>query len=282
MTLTPSKKTAARAVVVKLGGDVLEDPRRAAVATSLAEAARAHAARRFVVVHGGGAQVTALSAKLGLPTTMVAGRRVTDAATIDVLEYVLCGKLNVDLCMALRRAGVDAVGLHAGSGVIRARRRPPGILSGAGPEPVDLGLVGDVTGFDLPLLEALWDAGRVPVLSCIGLGGDQGQEGLLNINADLASSQLAVALTAESLLAVTAVGGVRRDKDDPSTRIPRLTIAEAQAAIASGVIQGGMIPKVEEAFAPLRAGVGAVQVLGPGELAAALATPGSVGTLLVP
>jgi acetylglutamate kinase len=278
--MNPAQKSSARAVVVKLGGDVLEDPRRGEVARSVAEAVRAQDGRRFVLVHGGGAQVTALSAKLGLSTTMIAGRRVTDAATIDVLEYVLCGKLNVDLCSALRWAGVDAVGLHAGSGVIRAHRRPPGLLSGAGPQPVDLGLVGDVTGFDVPLIEALWSAGRVPVLSCLGFG--EVQQGLLNINADLASSQLAAALAADALLAVTAVGGVRREKDDPTTRISRLTIAEAQAAIASGVIQGGMIPKVEEAFAPLRAGVGAVQILGPGEVAVALATPGSVGTLLVP
>jgi len=78
------------------------------------------------------------------------------------------------------------------------------------------------------------------------------------------------------------VGGVRRDKDDPATRIPRLTVAEAQAAIAAGVVQGGMIPKLEEAFGPLAAGVGAVHIVAPGEIAAALAAPGSAGTLLVP
>jgi acetylglutamate kinase len=83
-------------------------------------------------------------------------------------------------------------------------------------------------------------------------------------------------------VAVTAVGGVRRDKDDPATRIARLTVAEARAAIASGVVQGGMIPKLEEAFAPLEAGVAAVQIVAPGEIASAVRDPGSVGTLLVP
>lgn len=274
----PTRPT--RTVVIKLGGDVLEDPRRADVTRSIA-AAVADGRQRFVLVHGGGAQVTALSARLGLETKMIAGRRVTDGATVDVLQMVLAGKLNVDLCSALLRAGVAAVGLHAGSGVIRARRRPPGVLSGAGPDPVDLGLVGDVTRFDLELLEILWNAGRVPVLYCLGLGdGGEHHGHVLNINADLASSQLAAALHAETLLAVTAVGGVRRDKDDPSTRIGRMTVAEARQAIADGIVQGGMIPKLEEAFVPLAAGVKSVQIVGPAEIAAGLKAPGTVGTVL--
>jgi acetylglutamate kinase len=132
-------------VVVKLGGDVLEDPARAEVARSLRAALDA-APARFVVVHGGGAQVTALSSRLGLETRQVGGRRITDAPTLEVLQMVVAGRLNVELCAALRRQGARAVGLHAGSGVIRARRRPPRVVSGGGPDPVDFGLVGDVTG----------------------------------------------------------------------------------------------------------------------------------------
>ncbi len=275
MTTAPSSSSSI--VVVKLGGDVLEGDALATVARDLA-AALALAPRRFVVVHGGGAQVTALSKRLGLETQMVGGRRVTDAPTLDVLKMVVAGRLNVDLCAALGRAGLPAVGLHGGSGVIKARRRPPRVISGAGPDPIDLGLVGDVTGFDRALLETLWSAGRLPVLSCLGLDGDAGA--LLNINADLASSQLAAELGAEALVAVTAVGGVRRDKDDPSTRLDRMTIAEAKAAIESGVVQGGMIAKLEEAFAPLEAGVGSVQIVAPGEIARGLGAPGSAGTLL--
>jgi acetylglutamate kinase len=275
MTTAPSSSSSI--VVVKLGGDVLEGDALATVARDLA-AALALAPRRFVVVHGGGAQVTALSKRLGLETQMVGGRRVTDAPTLDVLKMVVAGRLNVDLCAALGRAGLPAVGLHGGSGVIKARRRPPRVISGAGPDPIDLGLVGDVTGFDRALLETLWSAGRLPVLSCLGLDGDAGA--LLNINADLASSQLAAELGAEALVAVTAVGGVRRDKDDPSTRLDRMTIAEAKAAIESGVVQGGMIAKLEEAFAPLEAGVRSVQIVAPGEIARGLGAPGSAGTRL--
>jgi acetylglutamate kinase len=265
--------------VIKLGGDVLDGGPGA----SLPDLARALAAGdlpgRGLVVHGGGAQVTALATRLGLPTQMVAGRRITDAATLEVMEMVVAGRLNVELCAALVGAGIAAVGLHAGSGVIRARRRPPRVMSGAGPDPIDFGLVGDVTGFDVALLEILARAGRLPVLSCLGLD-PSGQ--VLNLNADLAASQLASALGAEALVAVTAVGSVRRQIDDPYSRIPRLTVAEARAAIADGTVKGGMIPKLEEAAAAIAAGVGRVEIVAPHEIVAALAQPGTVGTQLVP
>ena len=263
-------------IVVKLGGDVLEGAALAAVADSL-RAVATETPRALAVVHGGGAQVTALAGRLGIETRLVGGRRITDAAALEVLEMVVAGKLNVELCAALQGRGVRAVGLHAGSGVLRARRRPPRVISGAGPEPVDMGLVGDVVGFDLPLLEALWAASRVPVMSSLGLEGGA----VLNLNADLVASQLAAALRASSLIAVTAVGGVRRHRDDPASRIGRLTVGEARHAIAQGVVQGGMIPKLEEAFAPLEAGVARVQIVAAGEIAAAVRDPGSVGTLLV-
>jgi acetylglutamate kinase len=267
---------AVETIVVKLGGDVLEGAALASVADSL-RAIVTDTPHALAIVHGGGAQVTALAGRLGVETRMVGGRRITDAAALDVLQMVVAGKLNVELCAALQARGVRAVGLHAGSGVLRARRRPPRVLSGAGPEPIDMGLVGDVVGFDLPLLEALWAASRVPVMSSLGLEGGA----VLNLNADLVASQLAISLHASSLIAVTAVGGVRRDKDDPGSRIGRLTVAEARRAIADGTVQGGMIPKLEEAFAPLEAGVSRVQIVAPGEIATAVQDPGRAGTLLV-
>jgi acetylglutamate kinase len=276
--LAVAGEAAGGVIVVKLGGDVLEPAALAEVADSL-RALVAESGARLAVVHGGGAQVTALASRLGIESRLVGGRRVTDPPALDVLKMVIAGRLNVELCAALQARGVAAVGLHAGSGAVRAQRRPPRVISGAGPEPVDLGLVGDVVGFDRPLLDTLWTAGRLPVLSSLGLaeGG-----AVLNLNADVVASQLAAAVGARCLVAVTAVGGVRRDKDDPATRIPRLTVAEARAAIAAGVVQGGMIPKLEEAFAPLEAGVGSVEIVAPGEIARAVRDPGSAGTLLVP
>jgi acetylglutamate kinase len=263
--------------VVKLGGEVLAPPAIGQVAADLARA-RAGGGR-LVVVHGGGPQATALSKRLGIEPRVVGGRRITDEATLDVMKMVVAGQLNVDLVAALRAAAVDAVGLHGASGLIRAERRPPRAVSGSGGGPVDFGLVGDVVGFDLALLALLDGAGYLPVVACLGTS-ERGQ--VLNINADVVASRLAAALHCGTLVAVTAVGGVRRDAGDPASRIPRLTISEARAAIADGAVRGGMIPKLEEAFVPLEAGaVAAVHIVGPGEIAASLAAPGSVGTVLV-
>jgi len=275
-------------VVIKLGGDVLAGDSLAAVAADIASVATATGGvrpGRLVLVHGGGPQATALSERLGLTPRIVGGRRVTDAATLDVMKMIVAGQLDVDLVVALRAAGARAVGLSGTSGVVRARRRPPRVVAGGGPDPVDFGLVGDVVGFDLALLTTLGDAGYLPVVACLGLAEPEpstswgGQA--LNINADVVASQLAAAVRARALVAVTQVGGVRRDKDDPTTRIPRMTVAEARAAIADGTVKGGMIPKLEEAFAPLAAGVEAVHIVAPGEVAAALETPGARGTLIV-
>ena len=263
-------------VVVKLGGDALAGPALAIVAGEIAKARAAGA--RIVIVHGGGPQATELSRRLGIEPRIVGGRRVTDEATLDVMKMVVAGKLNVDLCGALRAAGVAAVGLSGTSGVIRAKKRPPRVVSGGGAAAVDFGFVGDVVGFDVALIEMLEDAGRVPVIAC--LAADEAG-GALNINADVVASQLAAALGVNALVACTAVGGVRKVKDDPASRLARLTIAEARAAIADGSVQGGMIPKLEEAFAPLEAGVAAVHIVGPSEIARSLEAPGSVGTLLV-
>jgi acetylglutamate kinase len=264
-------------IVIKLGGDVLGGAALAAVAGELAKARAADAGRRIAIVHGGGPQATELSKRLGLEPKIVGGRRVTDEATLDVMKMVVAGKLNVDLCAALRAVGVPAVGLSGTSGLIRAKKRPPRVVSGGGPELVDFGYVGDVEDFDVALLETLEASGYVPVIACLGAGPD----GALNINADVVASQLAAAVKADALVACTAVGGVRKNKDDAASRLARLTEAEARAAIADGTVQGGMIPKLEEAFAPLEAGVAAVHIVGPGEIAASLAKPGSVGTLLV-
>ena len=261
--------------VIKLGGDVFEGE---ALADAAAEIARARAGRRLLIVHGGGPQATALARRLGIESTIVGGRRVTDDPMLDVVKMVVAG-LNVDLVAALRADGVPAFGVSGASGVIRAHRRPPRVVSGAGDKPIDFGLVGDVDGFDLELLDMLDARDALPVIAC--LGADTSGT-VLNINADVVASQLAGAVRAGALVACTAVGAVRRDKDDPTTRLSRLTVAEAKAAIADGTVQGGMIPKLEEAFAPLAAGVGAVHIVAPAEIAASLLAPGSVGTLLVP
>lgn len=268
-------------VVLKLGGEIVHSPELDLIARDLRVLVDGW--NRVTIVHGGGAQATALQGKLGIETRMVAGRRATDAATLEVMKYVVAGQLNVDLCARLLANGVMPVGLHGASGhMIQARKRPPKLLSGAGPDPVDLGLVGDVVGFNLPLLGDLHERRYVPVLACLGCDA-QGQA--LNINGDTVASQLAAAMRADALVLVTSTPGVLRDVNDPATRIPRITKAEFQRMVADGTISGGMIPKLDESFGIIEQGVRSVVIIGKlaeGDLQRAVLDPGSAGTVLVP
>jgi acetylglutamate kinase len=267
-------------IVVKLGGEVIGSAALTVVARDLAAIARAGG--RVVVVHGGGPQATRLSERLGIATRQVAGRRVTDEPTLDVMKMIVAGKLNVDLCAALVAAGARPVGLHGASArVIAAERRPPTVYASAGPDPVDLGLVGDVTAIDKDLLGLLTAHGYIPVLACLGAGADGA---MYNINADTVANRVAIELGAEGLMLVSDVPGVLRDVADPASRIPRLTIAEGHRLIAEGAVTRGMIPKLEESFAALAEGVRRIHIVGrltPGDLVREAAAPGSIGTVLV-
>ncbi len=202
----------ARPIVVKIGGEVVGSREAAVLAGDLRTLRDAGA--RIAIVHGGGPQATELSQRLGLVTTQVAGRRVTDAATLDVMKMVVAGKLNMDLCATLLAAGLSPVGLHGASGhVIQASRQPARAYPPTAPDPVDLGLVGDVHGFNLGLLDTLWAAGHLPVLACLGADA---HGGIYNINADLVGNQLAAALRAERLFLVTSAPGVLADLRDPA------------------------------------------------------------------
>ena len=270
-----------KTVVLKLGGEIVHAPELDVIAADLR--ALVEGFHRVAIVHGGGPQATALQKTLGLETRMVAGRRYTDEKTLEVMKYVVAGQLNVDLCARLLANGVMGVGLHGASGhMVQARRRPPRVMQGAGPDPVDLGLVGDVTGFNLPLLGDLFERRYVPVIACLGCDA-RGQA--LNINGDTVASQLAGALRADALVLVTSTPGVLRDVKDPTSRIPRITRAEFEGMVADGTISGGMIPKLEESFGVLAQGAQSVVIvgkLGPGDLANAVLQPGSAGTVLVP
>ncbi len=266
-------------VVIKLGGEVVASAHMAAIAADVAEMqARGE---RVVVVHGGGAQATEMQMRLGQTPKIIAGRRVTDADALEVIKMVVAGKMNVDACSALLLAGAKPVGLHGASALtVRATKRPPRVVSGGGPEPIDFGRVGDVAGVNRDLIELLSDAGYVPVVAC--LGADEHGE-VLNINADVVASRVAVALDAKALVLVSDVPGVLRDIGDPSSRVARLGVTEARKAIADSVVTGGMIPKLEESFAALAEGVRAVHIVGRlerGQLTREVADPGSVGTVL--
>jgi acetylglutamate kinase len=263
--------------VFKLGGEVVQSPGLGLLAQDIAELPGA------VLVHGGGQYATALQKQLGQTPNIVGGRRVTDSATLDVMKMVVAGKMNVDLCAALLKAGAHPVGLHgASSCVIHAERRPPQLIAGAGDTPVDLGLVGDVVGLNTELLALLLGGGFTPVIACLG-ANPAGE--VFNINADTVANGVASKLSARGLVLVSDVPGVLRDVNDPGSRIAQVTAAGARTLIADGVVTKGMVPKLEEAFAAFAAGVRSVFILGKlgaGDLGRALREPGSVGTVLLP
>ncbi len=269
-------------IVIKLGGNLVEDPMARVVADDIAALARDGAG--VVVVHGGGPQVSALQERLGLEPKKIGGRRVTDEATLEVLEMVVGGRLNIALCATLLAAGANPIGLHGASAcAIEANRRPPKVVLGGPEEPVDLGLVGDIVAVNTKLLERLLEANYTPVLACIG-ANRQGE--VFNINADMVANRVAVELEADALVfAARDVRGVLADVNDPETRISRITKKNSHALIKKGAIVEGMIPKIEESFAAIFDGVSRVHIVGqlaPGELLRELAKPGSVGTAIVP
>lgn len=273
MPLTP--------VVVKIGGEVVQGPTMKAIAADIAE--MRGGGTPVIVVHGGGPQATELQKKLGQTPNIVGGRRVTDADTLEVMKMIVAGKVNVDACAALLAAGVKPVGLHGASALtVQAEKRPPRVVSGGGPDPVDFGFVGDVVAVNTDLVLLLSGAGYVPVIAC--LGADE-RGAVFNINADSVANQVAIRVDARALVLVTDVPGVLRDVGDPTSRIAKLTAADGRMAIERGVITKGMIPKVEESFAAIAQGVRAVHVVGRvsrGDLARSVLQPGSVGTVLLP
>ena len=267
-------------IIIKLGGNAASGEARDAIAHDIGQLAAQGAP--IVVVHGGGPQTSALQRQLGQTPRKVAGRRVTDEPTLDAIKMMVGGKLNIELCAALVAAGARPVGLHGASSlVVEASRRLPRAYPGHA-EPVDLGLVGDVTAVNTKLIDSLLRDGHTPVVACIGASA-QGE--VFNINADVVASRVAIELRASALVLVSDIRGVLRDKTDPDTRIGRLTTAEGNQAIADGVVTEGMIPKLQEAFEAIAQGVSRIHIVGqlePGELQREVEDPGSVGTTLLP
>lgn len=234
-----------RTFVVKIGGAALEDlelRRRFAEDIVLLS----WVGIRVVAVHGGGKQISNMLDKLGLEPTFVNGMRVTDAATLEVVEMVLGGTLNQELVRLVQTLGGTAVGLTGkDGGLARAERR------GGTP---DLGFVGDITEFRRGVLDQL--IGHfIPIIAPLAAGED-GQT--YNVNADVFAAGLAAALDAEKLVLLTDVAGV---KGAGGALLPSISATEARRLIDDGVISGGMIPKVDNALAAIDAGVRKVHII---------------------
>jgi acetylglutamate kinase len=223
-----------------------------------------------VVVHGGGPQIGDLLKRLGVESTFIDGLRVTDAATMEVVEMVLSGTINKGIVSAIDKAGGVAAGLSGkDAGLMRARK----LVSPKG----DLGFVGDPDQVNPQILKALEAAGIVPVIAPVGFGA-AGES--YNVNADTAAGAIAAATKAARLLLLTDVAGVL---DKEGALIPELTLDQVRALMAEGAVSGGMIPKLETCVAAVEAGVEAAVVLDgrvPHALLLEIFTPHGVGTLI--
>jgi acetylglutamate kinase len=241
--------------VVKLGGEVLADP-RAVDGIAAQVSLLSSLGIRLVVVHGGGPQATALSRRMGHEPRIVAGRRITDDDALEVAKMVYAGQLNVDLLASLRAHEAQAVGLSGvDADLITAHRRAPvKVVDDAGKtQTVDYGHVGDLDRVDPRVLFTLLEGRFVPVVA--SLAGD-GEGNVFNVNADTVAESLAVALRAQKLIFLTGAPGVLRDREDPSSLVAFADPDDLASLLASGAVSGGMRPKVE---ACIRAATGGVE-----------------------
>jgi acetylglutamate kinase len=235
--------------VIKYGGSFMDSPEPALRQTVARDIALLRAIGiKPVIVHGGGKSVTAAMESAGLEARFIRGMRVTDEAAVKIVERVLSGDVNPQIVNTIELLGAKARGF-SGADIFACVK-----LAMAGPngEPLDLGFVGEVSGVNVERLQDCLCHGLIPVISPTA----RGQDGeLYNCNADVAAARTAIALKARRLVFMSDVPGLLRDPRDPGTLIRRLRAGDAKGLIRSGVIDKGMIPKVESAVAAARAGV---------------------------
>ena len=257
-------------VVVKYGGNAMINPElKEAVMGDLVLLSLIGV--KVVLVHGGGPEITDTLKKIGKQSQFIDGLRVTDQETVDVVQMVLAGKVNKNLVNLIQNKGGKAIGLCGIDGhMIKAKKADE-----------RLGFVGEITDVNVsPILDVL-EKGYIPVVSTVGYDDENN---VYNINADTVAARLAGELKAESLISMTDVVGLLRDKDDPSTLIPKVYVSEAPKLIRDGVISGGMIPKINCCIEAIRRGVKKVFIIDgriPHSILIETLTDEGVGTMFV-
>jgi acetylglutamate kinase len=244
--------------VIKVGGEVFADPET--THRIVEQIGILHEVGiRVVLVHGGGPQSTELAGALGIASRFVDGRRVTDAATLEVSTMALNGLVNTRILAACRDLGLPAVGMSGvDAGLIQANRRPP-VASGNGDgESVDYGYVGDILKVDSAVLSGQLDAGFLPVIS--PLSADASGV-LLNINADTVAAALAASLAAEKLIIATGAAGILEDHKDPASLVSYMDLAGLERLRANGALADGMAPKAAAIELAIEGGVHRVHVI---------------------
>ncbi|MEM8681147.1 MAG: acetylglutamate kinase [Planctomycetota bacterium] len=245
-----------RVTVIKLGGSVMEDEdalRHTLIDIVFMETV----GMRPVIVHGGGAAISRALEAEGVPTRFIQGRRVTDAATLSVVERVLAGEVNRRIAELIEEMGGRAMTLNFDSTNVLFGK-PLDLLDENG-DRANVGHVGTVDRVDRQVVDNLCYTGQVPVIPSMCVDESTGQK--LNVNADTAATAVARALGAEKLVFLSDVNGVRRDKDDPDSIVHSLNAEEARGMIGDGQIASGMIPKVEACLATLDQGVRKIHII---------------------
>jgi len=267
------QRFANRIIVVKYGGNALAGSDEATAIQSFARdiALLRAVGMKPVVVHGGGPQISAMMERLGKKPEFVDGLRITDAETIEIASMVLLGNVNPQIVNAINSYGAHAVGISGqDAALLRVRQRDP-----------RLGFVGDIASVDTTVIHSVLNDGAVPVIATIGSDG-HGQA--YNVNADTAAAAIAGALGAQKVIFLTDVPGILRDRSDVQSLVAQATRDEIAEMIRTGIIDGGMIPKVESCLHALDAGVPDAHILdGRVEhvLLIELFTEAGVGTMLV-
>jgi acetylglutamate kinase len=241
--------------VIKLGGSAMEDP-EALRATLQSVVCLATVGLRPVLVHGGGKPIDRAMNAAGLKARKIQGRRYTDHETLAIVVRVLTEEINTDIVRQIRDWGGRAVGLHTGP--LQVLFGEQLMLPGPEGKGIDLGHVGSVTRVDHQLINDFAGAGVVPVIPSLALDSTGGW---LNINADTAAAAVAAELKAAKLVMTTDTPGILRDRTDAASLIPSLTANDCRQLIANGVIDSGMIPKVEACLESLRRGVGKTHII---------------------
>lgn len=244
-----------KTTVIKLGGSLMANP-DAMRHTLLDIIFMETVGMRPVVVHGGGPSINRAMEEAAIEPVWIKGRRVTDAKTLEIVERTLGFELNTYLADEVERLGGRAMNLNFRTTNVLFGEKL--LLEEPGADPIDLGFVGHVTRVDRQTIESLTYTGQIPFIPsmCIDALGQK-----YNVNADTAAMAVAEALGAEKLIFISDVNGVRRVKEDPTSVIHSMTAAEAEELIRSGVISGGMIPKVEACLSTLNRGVGKVHII---------------------
>ncbi len=229
---------------------------------------------RVVLVHGGGPEINEMLEKTGKESKFINGLRYTDRETMDIVQMVLCGKVNKNLVSAINKVGGKAVGLCGTDGnLFKATKM---LKDG-----VDLGYVGEINEVDPAVVSYALDGGYIPVISSVAQGTDEDVN--YNINADTAASKLAIALKAEKLILLTDIAGPMRDPKDESTLLPLVHLPDIPKLIKDGVIKGGMIPKIDCCVEAVRQGVDRASIIDgrvPHSILIEILTHEGIGTMI--